>query len=252
MYDNAKAVTAYLHGEHERAAAMFLSGAEEGDIFGAFNYAHCLWRGIGTQKDAAAARSFFTFASELSGGDAQYNLAILYMHGEGCKRDYRKAFSHMQTAAELGCVEAMLYLGNAYTTGTLFEPDIIGICRVPYHTPEFRASAFYLEGDIDEAEADEEARVRVVSADAGEAFYWFSRAAHHDPTYAAELVAKGQFLYAKCYLDGFGTEYNRELGLKLMLLAGANGSPEAAGFLAEQGVPVALLEEFKKKRNNAP
>lgn len=252
MYDNAKAVTAYLHGEHERAAAMFLSGAEEGDIFGAFNYAHCLWRGIGTQKDAAAARSFFTFASELSGGDAQYNLAILYMHGEGCKRDYRKAFSHMQTAAELGCVEAMLYLGNAYTTGTLFEPDIIGICRVPYHTPEFRASAFYLEGDIDEAEADEEARVRVVSADAGEAFYWFSRAAHHDPTYAAELVAKGQFLYAKCYLDGFGTEYNRELGLKLMLLAGANGSPEAAGFLAEQGVPVALLEEFKKKRNDAP
>ncbi len=252
MYDNAKAVTAYLHGEHERAAAMFLSGAEEGDIFGAFNYAHCLWRGIGTEKDAAAARSFFTFASELSGGDAQYNLAILYMHGEGCKRDYRKAFSHMQTAAELGCVEAMLYLGNAYTTGTLFEPDIIGICRVPYHTPEFRASAFYLEGDIDEAEADEEARVRVVSADAGEAFYWFSRAAHHDPTYAADLVAKGQFLYAKCYLDGFGTEYNRELGLKLMLLAGANGSPEAAGFLAEQGVPVALLEEFKKKRNDAP
>ena len=252
MYDNAKAVTAYLHGEHERAAAMFLSGAEEGDIFGAFNYAHCLWRGIGIEKDAAAARSFFTFASELSGGDAQYNLAILYMHGEGCKRDYRKAFSHMQTAAELGCVEAMLYLGNAYTTGTLFEPDIIGICRVPYHTPEFRASAFYLEGDIDEAEADEEARVRVVSADAGEAFYWFSRAAHHDPTYAADLVAKGQFLYAKCYLDGFGTEYNRELGLKLMLLAGANGSPEAAGFLAEQGVPVALLEEFKKKRNDAP
>ena len=231
---------------------MFLSGAEEGDIFGAFNYAHCLWRGIGIEKDAAAARSFFTFASELSGGDAQYNLAILYMHGEGCKRDYRKAFSHMQTAAELGCVEAMLYLGNAYTTGTLFEPDIIGICRVPYHTPEFRASALYLEGDIDEAEADEEARVRVVSADAGEAFYWFSRAAHHDPTYAAELVAKGQFLYAKCYLDGFGTEYNRELGLKLMLLAGANGSPEAAGFLAEQGVPVALLEEFKKKRNDAP
>ena len=252
MYDNAKAVTAYLHGEHERAAAMFLSGAEEGDIFGAFNYAHCLWRGIGIEKDAAAARSFFTFASELSGGDAQYNLAILYMHGEGCKRDYRKAFFHMQTAAELGCVEAMLYLGNAYTTGTLFEPDIIGICRVPYHTPEFRSAAFYLEGDIDEAEADEEARVRVVSADAGEAFYWFSRAAHHDPTYAAELVAKGQFLYAKCYLDGFGTEYNRELGLKLMLLAGANGSPEAAGFLAEQGVPVALLEEFKKKRNDAP
>ena len=82
MYDNAKAVTAYLHGEHERAAAMFLSGAEEGDIFGAFNYAHCLWRGIGIEKDAAAARSFFTFASELSGGDAQYNLAILYMHGD--------------------------------------------------------------------------------------------------------------------------------------------------------------------------
>ena len=61
-------------------------------------------------------------------------------------------------------------------------------------------------------------------------------------------MAKGQFLYAKCYLDGFGTEYNRERGLKIMLLAGANGSPEAAGFLAEQGVPMALLEDVRKKR----
>lgn len=248
MYDNAKAVTAYLHGEKEKAAAMFLDGAEQGDIFGAFNYAHCLWRGIGVEKDAAAARSFFSFASELSGGDAHYNLAILYMHGEGGKKDYRKAFSHMQTAAELGCVEAMLYLGNAYTTGTLFEPDIIGILRVPFHTPEYRTVGYYLEGSIEEAEADEEARVRIVSADAGEAFYWFSRAAHHDPTYAEALVAKGQFLYAKCYLDGFGTEYNRERGLKIMLLAGANGSAEAAGFLAEQGVPMALLEDVRKKR----
>ena len=250
MYDNAKAVTAYLHGEHQKAAEMFLEGAREGDIFGAFNYAYCLWRGIGTERDAASARSFFSFASELSGGDAHYNLAILHMHGEGGRVDYRKAFSHMQTAAELGCVEAMLYLGNAYTTGTLFEPDIIGISRIPFHTAEYRTATFYLEGSIEEAEADEEARVRVVSADAGEAFYWFSRAAHHDPTYAEALVAKGQFLYAKCYLDGFGTEYNRERGLKIMLLAGANGSPEAAGFLAEQGVPMALLEDVRKKRRS--
>ena len=53
MYDNAKAVTAYLHGETEKAAVMFLEGAREGDIFGAFNYAYCLWRGIGVEKDAA-------------------------------------------------------------------------------------------------------------------------------------------------------------------------------------------------------
>ena len=247
MYDNAKAVTAYLHGELERAAEMFLTGAREGDVFGAFNYGYCLWRGIGVQKDAASARSFFSFASEMQGGDAHYNLAILFMHGEGGKKDYRKAFSHMQTAAELGCVEAMLYLGSAYTTGTLFEPDIVGISCLPFHKAEYRTAAPYLSGEVEDAEADEDARVGVVSADAGEAFYWFSRAAHHDPTYAEDLVAKGQFLYAKCYIDGFGTEYNRELGLKIMLLAGANGSAEAAGFLAEQGVPVALLEQARKK-----
>ncbi len=247
MYDNAKAVTAYLRGDHALAAAAFLEGAEEGDIFGAFNYAHCLWRGIGVEKDAAAARSFFTFASELSGGDAQYNLAILWMHGEGGKKDYRKAFRHMQTAAELGCLEAMLYLGTAYTTGTVFEPDVVGICRVPYHTPEYREPVLFLEGEAEDPEADEEARVSVVSADAGEAFYWFSRAARHDPTYAEELVAKGQFLYAKCYLEGFGTAYNQERGLRLMLLAGANGSAEAQGYLASEGVPQALLAEVKRK-----
>ena len=37
MYDNAKAVTAYLRGDYVSAAAMFLRGAEEGDAFGAFN-----------------------------------------------------------------------------------------------------------------------------------------------------------------------------------------------------------------------
>ncbi len=247
MYDNAKAVTAYLRGDHALAAAMFLRGAEEGDVFGAFNYAYCLWRGIGVEKDATAAKSFFSFASELSGGDSHYNLAMLWMHGEGCKRDYRKAFRHMQEAAELGCIEAMLYLGTAYTTGTVFEPDVIGICRVPYHTPEYRDGAFYLEGYVEDVEADEDARVNVVSADPNEAFYWFSRAARHDPTYAEELVAKGQFLYAKCYLEGFGTAYNEERGLRLMLLAGANGSSEAQGFLASRGVPQALLAQVKRK-----
>ena len=102
MYDNAKAVTAYLRGDRALAAGMFLQGAEEGDIFGAFNYAHCLWRGIGVEKDAAKARSFFSYASELSGGDAQYNLAILYMHGEGCKRDYRKAFFRIEITDKYG------------------------------------------------------------------------------------------------------------------------------------------------------
>ena len=249
MYDNAKAVTLYLRGDHEKAAAMFLEGAEDGDIFGAFNYAHCLWRGIGVSKDPAAARSFFSFAQELVGGDAQYNLAIMWMHGEGGKRDYRKAFRHMQAAAELGCVEAMLYLGTAYTTGTIFEPDVIGILRVPYHIPEYREPTFYLEGNIEDAEKDEDVRVNVVSADASEAFYWFSRAARHDPTYAEELVAKGQFLFAKCYLDGFGTEYNRERGLRIMLLAGANGSVDAQGYLASEGVPRGLLEAVRKKRS---
>lgn len=249
MYDKLKADVAYMRGDTELAASMYLEGARDGDNVAAFNYGYCLLHGIGTDYNPSEAKSFFSFARDMEGGESCYNLAMLYLHGEGVRRDYKEALRYMKISASRGCVEAQLYLGMAYTTGYMIEPDIIGICMIPYHKPEYRDPyAALLTGNVPDMEEDEELRFSAISADARLAFEWFRRAAHHDPTYVESLVAKGQYLYAKCYIDGLGTDFDKRKGDLLMLAAGKSGSTEAVDYLAENGItPELLLGEGRKQ-----
>ena len=250
MYDKLKADVAYLRGDTALAASMYLEGAREGDSVAAFNYGYCLLHGIGTDYNPSEAKSFFAFARDMEGGESCYNLAMLYLHGEGVRRDYKEALRYMKISASRGCVEAQLYLGMAYTLGAVFEPEISAICLIPYHKAEYIPSDEFLLGGAVDMEAEEEARMSVISSDDREAFEWFRMAAHSDPTYAEDLVARGQFMYAKCYLDGFGTHYDRTKGARLMLLAGKNGSREAVEYLEANGhITQLLLEERKEKQS---
>ena len=250
MFDKLKADVLFLRGEYEAAAKMFLDGAREGDELASFNYAWCLWRGIGVEPSPKEAKSYFAFAKNMSGGAACYNLAMLYLHGDGVKCNYKLSFEYMRDAAELGCVEAMLYLGMVYTTGCMFEPDIIGISMIPFHKSEYRDfGANLLVGDVPDFEEDEERRFSVVAPDAREAFLCFRQASRQDPTYVGELVAKGKFLYAKCYLDGLGVEFDRKKGVRLMLMAGRDGSSDALSFLGEHGVSPEMLLGGRKNEN---
>ena len=98
---------------------------------------------------------------------------------------------------------------------------------------------------------EEDKRFEVVKADAREAFLWFQAAARHDPLYVEELSAKGKYLYAKCYIDGLGTEFDRVKGTRLMLVAGKSGSSEAVAFLRESGVtPEMILAEAKRSKRD--
>lgn len=250
MKERQHADVLFLKGEYSAAAELYHSAAREGDARSSFNYAYCLLHGYGVDRNPEEAKSYFMYARDLGGGEACYNLAMLYLHGEGVAKNYRQAFRYMKMSAEDGCVEAMLYLGMVYTTGYMIEPDVVGICLIPYHKPEYRdPSMLLLTGEVSDAEADEEARFSVVSADAREAFEWFRSASYSDPTYTADLVAKGRYLYAKCYLDGLGTDFDRARGVRLMLAAGKSGSRDAVAFLKENGIDESmLLVEAKNKR----
>ena len=225
-----------LKGDIAGAVALYREGARDGDPDCAFNYGYCLARGIGTERDTAAAKSYFVYAGEME-GEAYYNLAMLYMHGDGVPRNFKRAFSYMVMSAEAGCIEAQLYLGMAYTTGTVFEPDISFISMIPYHTPVYATGEErFLPGTVEDVQREEDERSFVVDADEREAFAWFQTAARHDPTYVAELVAKGKYLYAKCYLDGFGVGFDRMKAVRLMLAAGRSGSAEAVEYLSSCGI----------------
>lgn len=244
MFELNKAKVLFLDKEYEKAAQMFYEGASEGNAEAAFNYGYCLMHGYGVEKDFSMAKSFYTFASQTV-GEAAYNLAVMYLHGIGIKRDYRKTHEYMRDAAEMGVIEAQLYLGVAYTLGSLFEPDITSISLIPYHTPEYDAPAMYIGGDVPNFSEDEEARIAAVRQDAISAFTWFRTAAKHSPDYVEELSGKGKFLYARCFIDGLGTDFNRERGNALMLLAAADGSQEAMTYLETEAPYV--LENLKDK-----
>ncbi len=247
-YNHAAADVAFINGEYEKASAMYYEAAREGNIRAAFNYAHCLRFGYGVDIDVARAKSFYTYARDLEGGEALYNLAVLYLEGGAVEQDFCRALRYMHDAAHEGCVEAMLYLGMAYTTGYLLYPDVIGISIIPFHKPIIRdMSAPLLVGNVLEAEADEDRRFSALSADARRAFEFFRAAALHDPTYVEELVAKGQYLYAKCYLDGMGTDFDRNKALTLMLVAGKSGSSDAVEYLQSNGITSEMLLEAAKE-----
>lgn len=248
MYEKLVADVRFINGDCETAAKMYLEGAREGDALASFNYGYCLWRGIGVEKDPKEAKSFFAYARDLSGGEACYNIAMLYLHGEGVPKDYVKAYEYMKISADMGCVEAQLYLGMAYTSGCMFEPDVIGIKMIPCHTPEYRNPYLMLEGDVLDFEADEALRYSAIRQDARSAFECFQTASRHDPTYVEELVAKGKYLYARCYVDGLGCDFDRDKSIRLMLAAGRFGSPDALNYIAENGiVPEMLNDKMPKK-----
>ena len=241
MFDKLKADVAFIDGEYEAAANMYLEGAREGDALAAFNYGYCLIKGLGREYNPKEAKSYFSFARDLEGGDACYNIAIQYLHGEGVAQNFEKSLKYMTMSAEKGCIEAELYLGMAYTLGCMFEPDVVLISLIPYHKSEYRnMSGNLLTGYVPDYD-EEDARFAVIKADAKRAFEWFRAAARHDSTYVEELVAKGRYLYAKCYIDGLGTDFDRAKGTRLMVLAGKSGSMEAVGFLKENGVTPEMI-----------
>ncbi len=240
MPDVKTAKVLFLDGKHTEACNMFYKCSRDGDAEAAFHYGYCLQYGYGTEKNPVLARRFYNYAKELI-GEANYNLAIMYLHGEGGDTDYRKAYSAMYDAANADIIEAQLYLAVAHTMGTLFEPDIIGISLIPYHAQIARDTVYRLSGEVPDLEEDEEARIRAVRFDPRTAFHWFSRAARHNSDYVEELASQSKYLFALCYIDGLGTEENRTLAEDLMLVAAKDGSPEALLFLQENA-PYRLAE----------
>ena len=248
MFDKSKADVAFMEGDYELAANMYLEGAREGDAVASFNYGYCLLTASGAPYDPKEAKSFFAFARDLEGGEACYNIAMLYLHGEGVMKDYVKAYEYMKISAEQGCIEAQLYLGMAYTSGCMFEPDIVRISLIPCHTPIYRNDSMLLDGEVVDFELDEALRYSAIKQDGRQAFEWFQTAARHTPDYVEDLVAKGKFLYARCYVDGLGTDFDRDKSVRLMLLAQKYGSPEATAYIIENGITPEMLESPGQKK----
>lgn len=241
-FNSVHADALFLRGRYKEAFHEYHRGATlSHDPRAAFNLAYMYHRGIYLLRDFEKARRYYTFASHMDGGEAEFNLALMMMRGEGDVPDFRAAVAWMKKSAADGCIEAEMYLGNAYTLGYVFDPaDIECLSMIPFHRIIKKKTAnVFLPGDGFDQRI-EDARWEVIEADENDAFTMFRAAASHSETdefseYIGEMSATAKFMLGRCIAEGYGSEYNPAEGFRQILkAAGKSGSREAAQYLIEK------------------
>jgi TPR repeat protein len=103
-YDEGLA--AYQAGNHERAAAVMLANAEDGDPRAQY-FVSSLYRS-GTILEQDEDKAFYWCSLAAEGGllEAQFQLGVMYLRGEGVDEDRIKALDWLWNAADRGYPQA--------------------------------------------------------------------------------------------------------------------------------------------------
>ncbi|MFZ6743829.1 tetratricopeptide repeat protein [Undibacterium sp. JH2W] len=69
------------------------------------------------QGDFTSALASFKAAADKGNADAQFNLGLMFLNGEGVQQDYRQALNWFEQAASKGNVRAQVNIGRMYAKG---------------------------------------------------------------------------------------------------------------------------------------
>lgn len=75
------------------------------------------------EKDYSAAAAVFKKAADKGNADAQFNLGLMYLNGEGVEQDYRQARIWFEQSAAKGNVRAEVNLGRLYAKAKGVAPN---------------------------------------------------------------------------------------------------------------------------------
>lgn len=237
-FDQSRADARFLKGEYREAFEMYFEGAtRHRDPRAAFDVAYMYHRGFYVPRNYKLAHEFYGAAALLEGGAAEYNRALLYIRGQGTAADFQMAARHMKRAAALGCADARLYLGVAYTTGCMFDPlDIECLSMIPFYRVIRRDPNQLLLNGLG-ADPDVEARrFEAIEADEVAAVEMFEAAASvEDDTYMDKQIGTAKMMMGQALVEGVGKEYDPQRGYELLVSAAVDhGSREAAALLVER------------------
>lgn len=236
MYSLVQANSLFLRGKLKEAFQAYMEIIEDApDAIAASNLGYMYHRGIAVVRDYERARAFYRAACYGDGGVSYFNMALMYLRGQGVTVDYGKAIDLMKRSAELNCANAKLYLGLAYVLGYAFDPvEIECISLIPFYRVIYRdPSALYLEGTGYDP-ALEDMRYEVIEADGDEAVEIYQKliSDHYDDPYAETQCGAAQLMLGKAYIDGLGGVYDPALGYKKIYRAAiCYRSAEAAQYL---------------------
>ncbi|MBR6470262.1 MAG: sel1 repeat family protein [Victivallales bacterium] len=222
-----------LHGELLELAIQ----ADGGDAEAQNDLALRFLEGDGVKKSARQAVIWFRKAAEQGHAEAQYNYALCLEEGTGLPMDKAAALKWHRKAAEQGHVEAQFSVASCYDFG-------IG-------TPENKAEAvkwYALAAEQDHADAQYNLGCCYetgdgIPLDAAAAFRWFLRAAQLEHPIAQDKLAW-------CHGEGFGTAQDLAEAVKWLRRAAEQGVGNAMthlGMCLEEGVGIARnLDEASK------
>ncbi|CAC5414557.1 unnamed protein product [Mytilus coruscus] len=102
--------------EVKDAASKWIDASHLGYTKAQFNIGLCYETGKGVKQNLRKAEKYYKLAAEDGHQQALYNLALLYLKGEGCiEKNVNLAIELLQKAAEYGLGQAQTYLGVYYT-----------------------------------------------------------------------------------------------------------------------------------------
>lgn len=101
----------------ERAAALLLKAAEQGNAEAQYYLGLLYQNGKGVEKDFEQAFALFKSAAENGVQAAQYELSKAYANGRGTDVDEVKGLQWLRAAADGGVGDAQLFLANALESG---------------------------------------------------------------------------------------------------------------------------------------
>ncbi len=221
----------FMEGHYTEAIRIYERGMQAKNTRAIFNYAYCLQYGYGVKADPARAYEIYRYLRFEEDGDGAYNAAAMLVTGRGVPCDPEAGYALMLTAAAWGSIEAQLYVAMVRLTGCVGEPDIVSVCRIPYHKPDAPDNAFLLPPTPDEngQYADElmNKRFEIVEADEYEAIRYIRMAARHKGDYTGNSVGNAEFLLAKCAEEGVGRMFDYSKAVELYVRAAEHGSIDA-------------------------
>jgi TPR repeat protein len=121
--DYESGVKAYRSGDYETALAEFGRAAESGDRNAQYNVGLMHLKGQGVAANDQEAVRWFRKAAGLGQVEAQTFLGALYADGQGVTQDYEQAAYWLAIAAEAGHGAAQCFLGQLYVDGLGVEED---------------------------------------------------------------------------------------------------------------------------------
>ena len=215
--DGAKQAVAA--GEYHRAAAMFLTLAEDGDAEAQAHMGYMTYKGEGVTRDRGRAVDWYRRAAVQGNRDAQYNLAVAYAFGEGVPQDDAEAIVWYRRAAEQGSAISQYSLGVTYALGEGVEPNDAtalqwykAAAEQGYPPAQYNLAYMHRAG-------------KGVERDDAEALKWFLAAAQNGHVSA-------QYSLGYMYRSGKGVTRDMDEALRWYRMAAEQGHPEARADLS--------------------